>query len=301
MKRALMVAATLLAAGGGVDAQSNREQYIYWWDWQDGTFWSRTERWVPPSGNPEAVRCVLQNRQTGLTWDGIAYLTGSPPPPARVDTVIVTDTIVVRDTVYLPADTIAEPVPSDTVSLPPDTTIVGRLAASWDPHSWGADVIVQLADSAAGIDVTFSPSSGWMGPPTSPVTGDWTRQTDANGQVGVGWRQYVDGDVMRIWSGPDTISVVVPIDSVLPPVPSPGTLTADSMRIVPAVASIAVVGGSVQLWAVLYDGVTPFVCASRSLGNGWYEVEIDVDTVYERPGGRFHADPDCVAQPLVSR
>jgi hypothetical protein len=223
MKRALMVAATLLAAGGGVDAQSNREQFIYWWDWQDGTFWSRTERWVPPVGNPEAVRCVLQNRQTGLTWDGIAYLTGSAPPPARVDTVtvIVTDTIVVRDTVYLPADTIAEPIPTDTVSLPPDTTIVGRLAARWEPHTWGADVIVQLADSAAGVDVTFSPSGGFMGPPTAPVTGEWTRQTSATGQVGVGWRSYSVTDTMTIRSGRDTLRIGVPVDTTTLPVPIP--------------------------------------------------------------------------------
>jgi hypothetical protein len=330
MKRAL-IAAALIAAAGGVDAQSNREQHRLWIEHGDSTFWTRLERWVPDDSNPK--RCVLQNLPTGLTWEGQIYLMGTAPeppvlPPMRTETLSAGGAVFVVSGRDLTIDTIAMPepppdtvIPPDTVPLPPPDTIappdtlppVGRLELNVGPQTWGYDLEVFAYDPSgapvANEPIEFTASGGFFGPASAPLCTapcTLTRTTTTTGRAVVGWRITVgatDDSVVV-----DGIGFSYVVKNEPPPTEPPPALSVDSVAIIPESSptrpiAVDTITNRVQLFAVLYEGDLPYVCAVLAQGRGWYEALVTAarDSVFQLPAGRFVPDVTCSPQPLVAR
>jgi hypothetical protein len=261
MKRLLIVAA-LLAAGGGASAQqpSQQQPIRYWFVWpdSDSTVWSRVQQWVPVQA--DAVRCVLQEERTGLTWDGFAYLPGKAPP-VRVDTV----TVVRVDTVYVDTTTI----PPDTTTVPPDTTTVPpasavALSATETLTNFGRDVEVFVRDSLGspiqGHAVRFEISGGQFGNGTCCV---FNRTSTSNGRTVVGWQNYGAGDALTVTAaGADTLRILAP-DSAAP-APPPGPPTPPPMPPPPADSTNRTPAG-------LFYTLGPTITATGSAPFGRYD------------------------------
>jgi hypothetical protein len=253
-----MVAA-LIAAGGGASAQqpSQREPVRYWFVWPDSTVWSRVQQWVPVQA--DAVRCVLQEERSGLTFDGFAYLPGAAPPP-RVDTV----TVIIRDTVYVPT-------PPDTV-IPPDTTTpqpapARSLDVRWTPTSFGADVEAFLLDSLgtgiAGDTVRYRVTGdGYLGATAGVKT--MLRTSVNNGRTVVGWRNPESGDTVYISAA--GVSVALPADTsgAVPPPPNPPP----PPPVPPAPTDSTVLTPPALLWSI-----GPLIAATGTGVFGAYDAE----------------------------